>query len=157
MCISVVPLKLWRMHLDCDSLLECFCQCREKIEILISALERCQLPVTLTSWQLCLVHTKGYKLEWGCGHSPAGVASAMLSGGERSSPSTSWTLPCAAQDTIHPICSEGRVLTHFSERGWVWQVCELAGQKCRWDRRWDTAFSDVSEAFASISSRFNIQ
>lgn len=37
------------MHLDCDSLLECFCQCRERAEIFISALERCQLCVTLTA------------------------------------------------------------------------------------------------------------
>lgn len=37
------------MHLDCDSLHECFCQCREKVEILISALERYQLFAALTA------------------------------------------------------------------------------------------------------------
>lgn len=112
-CISVLPLKLWRMHLDCDSLLECFCQCREKVEILISALERCQLSVALTAggfvWYTWKVANWSGDLA-----QPCRCSLSSAEGREGSPPSTCWTLPRAAQGSIHPLCREGRVLTRLS-------------------------------------------
>lgn len=79
-CLSGLPLKLQRMYLNCASLPECFCQCREKVETLISALERCQLSVALAAGGF-VSYTGKVQTGVGSGHSPAGAASAVLRGG----------------------------------------------------------------------------
>lgn len=70
----------------------------------LSSEERCFLvrhpycPLLPSLQHVHVFHTREPRTQ----HSPAGVASAVLSRGEGSPPSTCRTLPCAAQDTIHP-------------------------------------------------------
>lgn len=125
------------MHLDCDSLLECFCQCRGKVEILISALERCQLSVTLTAGGLVW-----YALKLTNWNGDLGTALQVW-------PQQCWVegrdpLPppaglCLVQPRIPftPLQWGQSPDPFMSGRGWVWQVCELAVKKCRLDRRWE--------------------